>query len=118
MGAVNGGPPQEPEDHEPEDHEPEDHDPARPRARAAVWCMAAGIILGTAAVICLISRLIVVEQAIAMALPSALLVIGGVICGSPPDAATSERLGFHTGFQLGSVVNWLRSLFRRPRNGD
>jgi hypothetical protein len=108
---VNGGPPQEPEDHE-------DHDPARPRARAAAWCMAAGSILGTAAVLCLVFRAIVVQQAIAMALPAALLVIGGVIWGSPPDAETGRRLGFQTGFQLGSVVSWLRSLFRRPRNGD
>jgi hypothetical protein len=80
--------------------------------------MAAGIILGTAAVLCLISRTIVVQQAIAMALPAALLVIGGVIWGSPPDPAISRRLGFHTGFQLGSLVSWLRSLFRRRGNGD
>ena len=96
----------------------EGNDPARPRARAAAWCMGAGIILGAAAVICLFCRAIVVQQAIAMALPAALLVIGGVICGSPPDAATGRRLGFLTGFQLGSLVSRLRSLFRRRGNGD
>jgi hypothetical protein len=80
--------------------------------------MGAGIILGAAAVICLFSRAIVVQQAIAMALPAAVLVIGGVIWGSPPDAATGRRLGFYAGFQLGSLVRRLRSLFRRRGNGD
>jgi len=80
--------------------------------------MGAGIILGAAAIICLSCRVIVVQQAIAMALPAALLVIVGVIWGSPPDAATGRRLGFQTGFQLGSLVSRLRSLFRRRGNGD
>jgi hypothetical protein len=79
--------------------------------------MGAGIILGAAAVICLFCRAIAVQQAIAMALPAALLVIGGVIWGSRPDAAIG-RLGFHTGFQLGWLVRRLRSLFRRRGNGD
>jgi hypothetical protein len=80
--------------------------------------MGAGIILGTAAVICLVFRAIALQQAIAMALPAALLVIGGVIWGSPPDAETGRRLGFHTGFHVGSLVSRLRSLFRRRGNGD
>jgi hypothetical protein len=105
---VNDGPPKD----------PEGHDPARPRARAAAWCIGAGLILGTAAVICLVIRAIVVQQAIAMALPAALLVIGGVIWSSPPDAATGRRLGFLTGFHLGSVVRRLRSIFRPRGNGD
>lgn len=79
--------------------------------------MGAGITLGTAAVICLVFRAIVVQQAIAMALPAALLVIGGVIWGSPPDAATGRWFGFLAGFQLGSLVRRLRSLFRRRGNG-
>ena len=80
--------------------------------------MGAGIILGATAVICLVFHAIVVQQAIAMALPAALLVIGGVIYGSPPDAATGRRLGFQAGFQLGSLVRRLRLLFRRRGNGD
>jgi hypothetical protein len=80
--------------------------------------MATGIILGTAAVICLVLRVIVVQQAIAMALPGALLIIGGVIWGAPPDPEASRRLGFLAGFQLGSVVSRLRSVFRRRGNGD
>jgi hypothetical protein len=98
--------------------EAEDDDPARPRGRAAAWCIAAGIILGTAAVICLIARAIVVQQAIAMALPAALLVTSGVIWAAPPDAATGRQLGFWTGFQLGALVSRLRSIFRRPGKGD
>jgi hypothetical protein len=80
--------------------------------------MAAGIIIGTAAVICLVYRAIAVQQAIAMALPAALLVIGGVLWGASADAATARWLGFHTGFHLGSMVSRLRSLFRRRGNGD
>jgi len=79
--------------------------------------MGAGIILGSAAVICLVFRAIVVQQAIAMALPAALLVIGGAIWRSPPDAATGRRLGFLAGFQIGLLVSRLRSLFRRRGNG-
>jgi heme A synthase len=105
---VIDGPPQD----------PEDHDPVGPRARAAAGFIGAGIILGAAAVICLACRAIVVQQAIAMALPAALLVIGGVILGSPPDVETGRRLGFLTGFQIGSLVSRLRSLFRRRGNGD
>jgi hypothetical protein len=104
---VNGGPPQE----------PEEHDPVRPRGRAAAWCVAAGVILGAAAVICLGYRAIAVQQAIAMALPGVLLVIGGVLWGAPPDAETGRRVGFYAGFQLGSLVSRLRSLFRRRGNG-
>jgi len=107
-GAVNDSSPQD----------SEGNDPARPRARAAAWCVGAGIILGTAAVICLVCRVIVIQQAIAMALPAALLVIGGVIWGSAPDPATGRRFGFQTGFLLGSLVSRLRSLFRRRGNGD
>jgi hypothetical protein len=79
--------------------------------------MVAGIVLGVAAVICLGVRVIAIPQAIALALPAVLLVIGGVIWGAPPDAATSGRLGFLAGFQIGSLVSRLRSLFRRPGNG-
>ena len=104
---MNGGPPQ---------HR-RDRDPARSRARAAAWCTAAGIVLGVAAIICLGLHAIVVQQAIAMALPAALLVIGGVLWGASPDAAASRWLGFQTGFHLGSLVSRLRSLFRRRGNG-
>jgi hypothetical protein len=104
---VNGGPPQ---------HR-QDRDPAGSRARAAAWCTAAGIVLGVAAIICLGLHAIVVQQAIAMALPAALLVVGGVIWGASPDAAASRRLGAHTGFRLGWLVTRLRSLFRRRGNG-
>jgi hypothetical protein len=80
--------------------------------------MAAGVILGTAAVICLGFRAIAIQQAIAMALPAALLVIGGVLWGTSVDAATARWLGFQSGFHLGSMVSRLRSLFRRRGNGD
>ena len=105
---MNGGPPE---------HR-QDRDPARPRPAGAIWCTAAGMVLGTAAVICLVVHVITVQQAIAMALPAALLIIGGVIWGTPPDAAAGGRLGFYAGFNLGSLLSRLRSLFRQRGNGD
>jgi hypothetical protein len=104
---VDGGPPQH----------GQDRDPDRPRARAAAWVTVAGIILGAAAVICLGYRAIAVPQAIAMALPAVLLVIGGVIWGASPDLAAGRRRGFQAGFQLGSLVSRLRSFFRRRGDG-
>ena len=105
---MNGGPPE---------HR-QDRDPARPRPRVAAWCTAAGMVLGAAAIICLVVHAITVQQAIAMALPAALLIIGAVIWGTPPDPAAGGRLGFYAGFHLGSLLTRLRSLFRQRGNGD
>jgi hypothetical protein len=52
-----------------------------------------------------------------MVLPAALLIIGAAIWGTPPDPAASGRLGFLAGFQLGSLLTWLRSIFRQRGNG-
>jgi hypothetical protein len=104
---VDGGPPQH----------GQDRDPDRPRPRAAVWVTVAGIILGAAAVICLGYRAIAVPQAIAMALPAVLLVIGGVIWGASPDLEAGGWRGFQAGFQLGSLVSRLRAFFRRRGDG-
>jgi hypothetical protein len=82
-----------------------------------VWVTVAGIILGAVAVICLGFRAIAVPQAIALALPAVLLVIGGVIWGASPDLEAGRRRGFQAGFQLGSLVSRLRSVFRRRGNG-
>jgi hypothetical protein len=79
--------------------------------------MAAGTVLGTAAVLCLVLHAISFQQAIAMVLPAALLIIGAAIWGTPPDPAASGRLGFLAGFQLGSLLTWLRSIFRQRGNG-
>jgi hypothetical protein len=97
---------------------PEGRSPPRRRARRAVWwCVSAGVILGTAAVTCLTLGVVSAQQAIALGLPGALLIVGGLIAAAVPDAATSRRLGFQAGLQMGPLLGRLRSVFRRRRNG-
>ena len=96
---------------------PEGSSPPRRRARRAAWCVSAGVILGTAAVTCLALGAVSTQQAIALGLPGALLIVGGLIAAAVPDAATSRRLGFQSGLQMGSLLDRLRSVFSRHRNG-
>jgi hypothetical protein len=95
---------------------PQDQTPRPSRARRAAWCVGAGLILAVAAVISSAMRAVSVQQAIAMGLPAALLIIGGVIAAVLPDAATGRRLSFRAGFRAGSVLTRLRSIFRQPRS--
>jgi len=103
---MNAGPPQ-----------PEDISPRRPRAERAAWAAAAGIILGISAVICLALGAISGQQAMAMALPAALLVAGGLIGVAMPDPATGQRGGFLAGLRAGSLLRRWRCVLRRRRNG-
>ena len=97
---------------------PEGCRPPRRRARRAAWCVSAGLILGIAAVTCVALDVISAQQAIALGLPGALLIVGGLIAmAAVPDAATSRWLGFQAGLQVGSLLSRLRSVFRRRRNG-
>ncbi len=90
---MNAGPPQ-----------PDDIGPRRPRADRAAWAAAAGIILGISAVICLALGAISGQQAIAMALPAALLIAGGLIVMAMPDPATGQRGGFLAGLRAGLLL--------------
>ena len=103
---MNAGPPQ-----------PEDISPRRPRAERAAWAAAAGIILGISAVICLALGAISGQQAMAMALPAALLIAGGLTVVAIPDPATGQRGGFLAGLRAGSLLRRWRRVLRRPRNG-
>lgn len=96
---------------------PEGRDPRRRRATRVAWCMSAGVVLGTAAVTCLALGAISAQQAIALGLPGALLIVGGLIAAAVPDAAAIRQLGFQAGFQIGSLLNWLRSVLGQRRNG-
>lgn len=89
------------------------HRPRRTRAVAAAWSVSAGAILGAAALICLALGVVSAQQAIAIGLPGALLIVGGLIAAAVPDAATGRSLGFQTGFQMGWLLSRLRSLFRQ-----
>ena len=79
--------------------------------------MSAGVILGTAAVTCLALGAVSAQQAIAIGLPGALLIVGGLIAAAVPDAAASRQLGFQAGLQTGSLLSWLRSVLGQRRNG-
>ena len=103
---MDGGPPR-----------PEDHRPRGARARRAAWSVSAGIILGTAAVTCLALDVVSAQQAIALGLPGALLIVGGLIAAAVPDPMTGRRFFFQAGFQMGSLLSRFRSFFRRRRNG-
>jgi len=103
---MDAGPPQ-----------PEDVSPRRSaRAVRAAWGAAAGVILGMSAVICLAVGVISGEQALAMALPAILLIVGGLIVMAMPEPATGQRRGFRAGFLASSLRRRWRGVHRR-RNG-
>ncbi len=80
------------------------HPPRRPRRRRAVWLLAAGVILGLAAVICEALNVISVQQATALGLPAVLLIIAGLITTLALDADTGQRRAFLAGFRAGALL--------------
>jgi anti-sigma factor RsiW len=96
---------------------PDGRRPRRTRARAAAWSVSTGVIVGAAGLICMALGAVSAQQAIALYLPGALLIVGGLIAAAIPDAATGQRAGFEAGFRTGWLLSRLRSLFRPPRNG-
>jgi hypothetical protein len=56
------------------------------------------------------------DQAVAMAMPAALLVTGGLVAAAIPDPATGRRLGFKAGSRAGSMLSRWRSMLRGPRD--
>ena len=100
---MDGGPPRH----------PQDGIQRRSRSRRAAWCVGAGVILAIAAVISSTMSAVSVQQAIAMGVPGALLIIGGLIAVLLPDAETGQRTGFEVGFRAGSLLTRLRSVLRR-----
>jgi hypothetical protein len=83
----------------------------RPRAWQAMWCLSAGVILARAAVVCLGRDVVSAQQAIALALPGALLIVGGLIPAAAPGAATGRQFAFEAGFRMGWCLG--RLCFRR-----
>lgn len=96
---------------------PEDRNPRRRRTARAAWCISAGVILATAAVTCAALHAVSAQQAMALGLPGALLIVAGLMAAAVPDAAASLRLGFQAGLRAGSFWARLRSVFRQRRNG-
>jgi hypothetical protein len=79
------------------------------RARRALWCAAGGIIVGLTAAVCSGIDVISMQQAIAMALPAALLIVGGLMV-AVADTQSDRGQGFQAGFSAGSLLSRLRSI--------
>lgn len=107
------GPPQRPDDL-----------PHRQRAGLVALCQASGTILALAALTCSLLGVVSAQQAIAMALPAAVLITGDLIAASITGHSTAGRLGFQAGLRAGTLVNLWRSLIRHragnrpPKSAD
>lgn len=103
------GEPQKPDDHD-------DDGRQRQLARLAAWSQLIGAMLAIATLV--LARLgdISAQQAVALGLPAAVLVIGGLIIAAAVDPSDGERHGFQAGLHVGTLLRRLRSLFRRRRD--
>ncbi len=97
----------------PEQH-PAGQDSPRRRPRRGAWLLlAAGVILGIAAVTCLAAGAVSAQQGMAMGLPAVLLIIIGLLVAVAPDPADVERFGYRAGTLTGAAFGRLRGAFRR-----
>jgi hypothetical protein len=83
--------------------------------RAAWWCAAGGLLLGIVTVICVAAGAIGAHQAVALAVPAALLISGGLIVAAVPDPLTARQRGFWAGLRIGSLRRRWRAALRRDR---
>lgn len=88
--------------------------PRKQRGLAAL-CRASGAVLALATLTCSLLGIVSAQQAIAMALPAAVLIAADLIAASVPDPSTGRRLGFQAGLRAGTLVNRWRSLLRHRR---
>ena len=72
-----------------------------PRERLSKGCTAGGAIASVITVVISASDLVTAQQAIAMALASALATMGGLVVTIIPDAWTAWRRGFRQGCEAG-----------------
>lgn len=72
---------------------------SNPRTRLAPWCAALGAALSLVTVIVSALDVISAQQAIAMALPSVLFTIFGLIAMTVPDVWVAWRRGFQHGYE-------------------
>ena len=96
--------------------------PRRPGFVRVAWCCAVGgLLLGIANVICMVAGAIGGNQAMALAIPAAILIIGGLfVAAAPaPDPVTGRQRGFQAGLRVGSLLRKWRTVLRRyfRRNG-
>jgi hypothetical protein len=86
-----------------------------PRVKWASCSVCAGAFLGIAATLCDGTGAISTRQSIALGLPAVILIVAGVTAGAVASEAEAACRGFHLGLQVGSTLNWLRSVGSRNR---
>jgi hypothetical protein len=80
--------------------------------RLADWCQSVGAVLAVVTVICVLLDVVTAQQAVAVGLPSVVLIVVGLIIAAGPDTAIARRHGFHVGLQVRSLLNLWSSLFK------
>lgn len=91
----------------------EDNGAQRQRARLAAWCQFIGAGLAIATLISSLFNVISAQQAVAIGLPAALLIVGGLIATATLEESDSGQFGFRTGLHVGRLMRALRDVFRR-----
>ena len=76
----------------------------------------AGAFLGIAATLCDGTGAISTDQSIALGAPAVILIVAGLTAGAVASEAEAACRGLRLGLQVGSTLNWLRSV--RSRNQD
>jgi hypothetical protein len=97
--------------------QPDNDRPHRDRARLGAWCQVAGAILAVVTLTCALFGVITAMLAIALAVPAALLIVGGLILAAPGDASAGQRFGFRVGLRFGALLSQIRSIFRSRGGG-
>lgn len=99
---------------------PQPGDPRQGRLRVvvAIVCAAAGLCAGALTVISLALGEISPRIAFALAVPSVLLVAGGLVAAAARDPEAARRYSFQAGFAAGRLVRRLRTCSARLTTGN
>lgn len=85
------------------------------RAKWASCSVCAGAFLGIAATLCDGTGAISTRQSIALGAPAVILIVAGLTAGAVASEVDAACRGFNRGLQVGSTLNWLRSVGSRNR---
>jgi uncharacterized membrane protein len=90
---------------------------SKPRTRLAPWCAAVGAVLSLITVIVSALDAISAQQAIAMALPSGMTTVFGLIAMMLPDAWVAWRRGFRHGYETAAKSEPISLAVERSAKG-
>jgi hypothetical protein len=85
------------------------------RAKWASCSVCSGAFLGIAATLCDGTGAISTRQSIALGTPAVILIVAGLTAGAVASEVEAACRGFNRGLQVGSTLNWLRSVGSRNR---